>query len=56
VCLCDFESGDEIRTLPCKHRYHKDCIDQWISGNGTCPVCRASVINPGTGRIREQAR
>lgn len=40
VCLVDFESGDEIRTLvPCGHRFHRDCIDHWLLERSTaCPV------------------
>lgn len=29
VCLSDYESGEEIRTLSgCGHLFHKQCIDQ----------------------------
>lgn len=27
VCMCDVEEGDSLRVLPCKHKYHKACID-----------------------------
>ena len=43
VCLEDFESGQECRALSCTHVYHKSCIDQWLSINKICPVCRAEI-------------
>ena len=30
VCLTEFNQGDNLRTLPCCHRFHSQCIDQWI--------------------------
>lgn len=27
VCMCDVEEGEELRVLPCSHKYHKSCID-----------------------------
>jgi len=28
VCLMDFESGENVRTLPCFHPFHTACIDK----------------------------
>lgn len=44
ICLADFSQDDEIRILPCKHYYHKECSDQWLAVNSTCPTCRSSIL------------
>jgi len=30
ICFCTFSDNEVLRTLPCLHRFHRDCIDQWI--------------------------
>lgn len=46
VCKDEFVIEEEVRLLPCKHRYHTDCIVPWLTKNGTCPVCRFSLAEP----------
>lgn len=41
VCMCDFESRQLLRVLPCNHEFHAKCVDKWLKANRTCPICRA---------------
>jgi hypothetical protein len=44
VCLVDFETGDDIRSLHCTHMFHVDCIDRWLVYNKKCPICRSKLF------------
>ncbi|KAG2386575.1 hypothetical protein C9374_002319 [Naegleria lovaniensis] len=43
ICLCDYEDGDELRTLPCFHIFHKECIDNWLLQKKICAICKHEV-------------
>lgn len=39
ICTEDFSMGEDVRVLPCHHKYHPDCIDPWLLNvSGTCPL------------------
>lgn len=39
VCVEDFEKGQDLRVLPCQHKFHPECIDPWLLNvSGTCPL------------------
>ncbi|KAG2182468.1 hypothetical protein INT43_007398 [Umbelopsis isabellina] len=44
VCKEDFGVAEQVLILPCQHFFHQDCIKQWLQVNGTCPICRHSLV------------
>lgn len=43
ICTLDFEKNEEIKSTPCNHLFHENCIREWLTQKCThplCPVCR----------------
>lgn len=39
VCTDEFIKGQNVRVLPCNHKFHPECIDPWLLNvSGTCPL------------------
>lgn len=39
ICTEDFAMGEDIRVLPCDHKFHPPCVDPWLLNvSGTCPL------------------
>ncbi|KAI8829208.1 hypothetical protein BJ741DRAFT_623808 [Chytriomyces cf. hyalinus JEL632] len=45
VCLEDFKELEVLRELPCKHLFHRRCIDTWLSLSCFCPTCRNNTLS-----------
>ncbi|QCD81618.1 E3 ubiquitin-protein ligase [Vigna unguiculata] len=46
ICLEEFENGSEIGKMQlCDHKFHFDCIKQWLVQKNLCPVCRRVALN-----------
>ena len=43
ICLCVMAEDEAVTTLPCFDRYHKECIDRWLSTTSCCPLCKLDV-------------
>ena len=43
ICRVEFEEGESLVALPCKHSYHSECINQWLQLNKVSPMCSAEV-------------
>jgi hypothetical protein len=41
ICLDTIET--EWRDLECHHRYHKKCIEDWITIRAKCPMCMKNI-------------
>jgi len=45
ICLDDFQLDEELRLLPCKHAFHKACVDPWLAKSSElCPMCKQSIF------------
>lgn len=44
-CISDYITGERIRELPCLHRFHLECIDEWLIAKPLCPVCNCDARN-----------
>jgi len=44
ICLVDYEEGQVIYCLRCKHMFHFECLQQAIQIKPTCPACKRVVI------------
>ena len=44
ICLERYDKNDKIMNLKCNHKFHKDCLNEWLQNNNTCPQCRENII------------
>jgi hypothetical protein len=46
ICFGEYVNEEPIRTLQCKHSFHRDCIDAWVQKRkNRCPLC-SSMVGP----------
>ncbi|CAN7118331.1 uncharacterized protein LOC103860540 [Brassica rapa] len=52
VCREEMSVGNEVAELPCRHKYHGECIVPWLGIRNTCPVCRFELPSDETEQSR----
>ena len=47
ICIDNMETGQEVTELPCIHKYHSNCINEYLTKyNYKCPCCKEEVGKP----------
>nr|XP_032812584.1 RING finger protein 150-like [Petromyzon marinus] len=44
VCIEEYKPSEVVRILPCKHMFHKTCVDPWLVDHRTCPMCKLNIL------------
>lgn len=42
ICRESFSDQDEVLVTACRHRFHKQCLLDWLKRKPSCPQCRAA--------------
>ncbi|KAF8357785.1 hypothetical protein PRIPAC_92780 [Pristionchus pacificus] len=56
ICIDPYLNGDIVRILPCKHVYHKTCIDPWLLDHRTCPMCKVDILKAYGFQVSGESR
>lgn len=44
ICIDALKTGQMVKALPCSHKFHSKCINDWLKVKLKCPLCKQSVI------------
>jgi len=45
ICIMNYKDGEKIKSLPCLHKFHKNCIDKWLEIKSDCPMCKFDILD-----------
>ena len=43
VCLGTISNNHQVDSLPCGHKFHRNCLTTWRFVHNTCPTCRCEL-------------
>ena len=56
-CFDELDVSATYRRLPCRHLFHKQCIDDWMAKrDASCPLCRRTFYHLKKVEEEEVAR
>ena len=44
ICLETYNNTDIIEITKCDHKFHKSCLDHWLSIKTNCPCCKYNLM------------
>ena len=44
ICMDNTDTSSQKTLASCGHKFHESCINRWIRGNPSCPICRSSCL------------
>ena len=44
-CLDEIIEESSVAVLNCKHRFHFDCVKEWVTKNKNCPIDRSTTTH-----------
>ena len=44
-CAICLETNDsKTRKLECKHKFHQNCLEEWLKNHKRCPLCNQDAL------------
>ena len=43
ICFTNININETVIVLTCGHMYHSSCIEEWLTRQNTCPICRREI-------------
>lgn len=43
ICYYEFKKGEITNLFDCNHRFHDDCISEWLLKEKLCPMCKQEI-------------
>lgn len=53
ICQENFQEGETVMKLHCRHLYHAECVQSWLKEHNTCPLCRVEMPVGAPKAVRE---